>query len=118
MRLNGEAYEVKPDNLIYDNSHEIDAANVEVTVPEGKAGTIKRGAVLDYDALTNTYCVHKENGSASAIVAECFSYAEDDTKAVASVYISGAFRRSVCITDVALNESDLENLRSKSIYLK
>lgn len=115
MKLNKEAYEVKRDNLVYDSSHQIDAKNVTVTVPEG-AGVFRRGEILDFK--DGKYAAHSEGGTASVIVAECASYSENDTEVAVPVYISGAFRQSACITSVELTETDIEALRSKGIYLK
>ena len=118
MRLNKEAYEVKPDNLIYDNTHPIDGYVVSIKVPAEKAGVLKRGQILDFSESDGSYVPHAEGGSVSAIVVNDVDYAADDTEVSASVYISGTFRKSVCITDVALTAADIEKLRSRGIYLK
>lgn len=55
---------------------------------------------------------------AVAIIAEDTPYEDGDTEITAAVYISGTFRKSACISSVELETSDIENLRSKGIYLK
>ena len=117
-RLNEEAYEVKPDNLIYDRYRLIDSRNVLVKVPEGKTGVLKRGQVIDFDEDRETYEPHKESGIANCIVARDTSYTEDETEVAAHVYISGDFRTSACVTDVELTCADLEHLRGSGIVLK
>lgn len=116
MRLNNEVYEVKKDNLVYDSSHPIDARDVTVTVPLESVGTLRRGQVLD--VAEGNYTIHAEGGSVSVIVAESTPYAADDTSVVVPVYLSGAFRKSACVTDVELTDGDVEAFRSKGIYLK
>lgn len=116
MLMNKTAYEIEKDRLIYDGSHPITADNVEVTVPTDSVGEFERGQILDFS--DGAYSVHTENGTASVIVAETTSYASDDTTIVVPVYTSGCFRQSACKSDVDLNVTDLETLRSKGIYLK
>lgn len=118
MRMNKTAYKVEGDRLLYDNSHPLDARNVSVVVPEGSAGTLKRGQVMDFDSAKEKFSVHAAGGTASCILAEDATYAEDDTEVIAAVYMSGTFRKSACITDEELTEADGEVLRSKGIYLK
>ncbi len=118
MRLNEKAYEMKLDNLIYDNTHPIDGCVASIKVPAEKAGVLKRGQILDFSEADGSYVPHAESGSVSAIVANDTEYAADDTEVSASVYISGTFRKSACKTDVALTVADIEKLRSKGIYLK
>ncbi len=115
MILNREIYSMEKDKLVYDLSHPRDAKNVSVTAPEGE-GVIKRGQVIDYK--DGQYAVHVSGGVAVAIVAEDTPYADGDTEITAAVYISGTFRKSACISGVELETSDIENLRSKGIYLK
>lgn len=116
--LNKEAYKVEPDSLIYDRYRLIDSRNVLVKVPEGKAGILKRGQIIDFNENGETYEPHKEAGVANCIVARDTSYAEDETEATVHVYISGDFRQSACVTDVELTCVDLEHLRGSGIVLK
>jgi len=116
MKLNGEAYRMEKDRLVYDISHTRDAGSLPVAVPEDTAGVIKRGQVLDFK--DGQYALHTSGGTASAIVAEDNAYAADDTIITAAAYISGTFRLSACISDVELTTADLESLRSRGIYLK
>lgn len=113
--LNREAYTMEKDKLVYDLSHPRDAKNVSITAPEGE-GIIKRGQVIDYK--DGQYAIHASGGVAAAIVAEDTPYADGDTEITAAVYISGTFRKPACISAVELEISDIENLRSKGIYLK
>ena len=115
MMLNREAYTMEKDKLVYDLSHPRDAKNVSITAPEGE-GIIKRGQVIDYK--DGQYAVHASGGVAVAIIAEDTPYEDGDTEITAAVYISGTFRKSACISSVELETSDIENLRSKGIYLK
>lgn len=115
MMLNREVYTMEKDKLVYDLSHPRDAKNVSVTVPEGE-GIIKRGQVIDYK--DGQYAVHASGGVAAAIIAEDTIYTDGDTEITAAVYISGTFRSSACISDTELAAADIENLRSKGIYLK
>lgn len=115
MILNREVYSMEKDKLVYDLSHPRDAKNVSVTAPEGE-GIIKRGQVIDYK--DGQYALHVSGGVAVAIVAEDTPYADGDTEITAAVYISGTFRSSACISDTELATADIENLRSKGIYLK
>lgn len=115
MMLNREAYTMEKDKLVYDLSHPRDAKNVSITAPEGE-GIIKRGQVIDYK--DGQYAIHASGGVAAAIVAEDTPYADEDTEITAAVYISGTFRKPACISAVELETSDIENLRSKGIYLK
>lgn len=115
MMLNREAYTMEKDKLVYDLSHPRDAKNISLTAPEG-GGIIKRGQVIDYK--DGQYAVHASGGVAVAIVAEDIPYADGDTEITAAAYISGTFRKSACISGVELETSDIENLRSKGIYLK
>ncbi|RKI24666.1 hypothetical protein D7V82_14665 [bacterium 1xD8-6] len=116
MQLNQKAYSVEPDNLIYGHSHPVDADNATVSVPEGTAGVLARGQVLDFSE--GAYMPHAEGGKASVIVAEDTAYAEDNTEVTVPVYISGCFRKSACIAGTDLTVSDEEELRAKGIYLK
>ncbi len=115
MMLNREAYTMEKDKLVYDLSHPRDAKNISLTAPEGE-GIIKRGQVIDYK--DGQYAVHASGGVAVAIVAEDIPYADGDTEITATAYISGTFRKSACISGVELETSDIENLRSKGIYIK
>lgn len=116
MLLNREAYQHEPDNLIYDRSHEPDASNVTVTLSDEKAGILRRGQVLDL--AEDAYAVHAADGKPGAIVAQHTEYAADDKELTVTVYISGTFRRSACISAVELSAADVEELRCRGIYLK
>lgn len=116
MQLNEQAYVVENDKLIYDGKRLIDADNVSVTVPTASVGVLKRGQIIDF--TDGEYVPHAASGVASAIVAESTDYAADDTTVTVAVYTSGNFRASACVSDVDLVAADLENLRSKGIYLK
>lgn len=116
MIMNKEVYEVSQDRLIYDASHPLDAAVVTFHTPDGAEGCLKRGEVLDYSE--GKYVKHTSEGKPGAIVAENASYAADDTDISVTVYISGTFRHAECISDVALEEKDVVELRSNGIYLK
>jgi hypothetical protein len=115
MALNREAYTIKPDNLIYDAKHPIDAVTLQVAVAADKDGEISRGQVLY--AKDGEYSLTKsDGGEAGAIAAETTSYASDDTEVTLAAYISGTFRRSHVMGD--LTDADAETLRTKGIYLK
>ena len=114
--LNKQAYAMGKDKLVYDASHPIDAAAVQVTVPDDEGGVIKRGQLLDYKS--GEYCLHSAGGEASVIVAEDTGYESDDSKITVAVYISGTFRTSEVIADPAVTDADIETLRGKGIYLK
>lgn len=118
MQLNNEAYEMKKDNLVYDLSHQRDARNISIAVTEGENGIIKRGQVIDYSETEGKYTLHTSEGMAAAITASDTFYTESDTEITVPVYISGTFRTQACITDTELTTKDIENLRSKGIYLK
>jgi len=120
MLLNKPAYSMEKDNLIYDMSHPIDAKAVTLKVnasgTTAKDGEVKRGQVLDVD--DGIYTVHATGGDASCIVAKDASYAADDTGITVSVYISGAFTGDALVASPALGAEDIENLRSKGIFVK
>ncbi len=116
MQLNGEAYAVERDSLIYDNSHPRDADNVPVTVSGSEKGVFARGEVLDFSE--GSYVPHAKDGTASVIVAETTTYDAGDTEVTVPVYISGCFRRSECTSAAELTVSDEETLRTRGIYLK
>ena len=116
MTLNKEVYTVNKDNLVYDSSHPIDAKNMPVTVTAGTVGIIRRGQVLDF--VEGKYKLHESSGTVSAIVAETISYTAEDTIVAVPAYISGTFRKSACITETELTDSNIEEFRSKGIYLK
>lgn len=114
--LNQKVGETKPDELIYDASHEVDGKNVVVTVNGDKDGMLLRGQVIDYE--NNAYKIHEEGGDVSCIIAADTAYAAGETEVVAQVYISGSFRYSRCIADPELTDDDVEDFRSLGIYLK
>lgn len=116
--LNKEAYAVEPDHLIYDRYRLIDSWTIPVTVSSGTAGTLQRGQVVDFNAETGIYELHKEGGVAKCIVARNTVYTEDETEVATHVYISGDFRASACVTDVELTMGDIEHLRDSGIVLK
>lgn len=118
MLLNRKIYESERDGLVYDGSHDIDAANATVALDVKEDGTLKRGVLLDIESDAEKYAVHKEGGTAAAIVALDTSYSGEDTEIVAPVYISGAFRESAVRTDAGLTAADRETLREKGIILK
>lgn len=115
-RLNEEAYRMEPNALIYDFHRPIDAKNVVVKLPEGKAGVLKRGQLIDF--VDGEYTPHAEDGVANCLVSDDVSYTETDTEAVVSVYISGNFRANKVITEAELTETDADNLRIHGICLK
>jgi hypothetical protein len=112
-QLNKTIAEMEYDELIYDNSHEIDAKNVSVQVTG--SGTLKRGQLLDIKDGERER--HVKDGEADAIVARDVAYTEDGS-VIASVYISGTFRTNRLVTDETLTDADVETLRGKGIYLK
>ena len=114
-KLNQETYEVNKDNLIHDYLRIIDAKNVTVHVETG-GGTIKRGQIIDFSE--GKFKLHKDGGTANCICAADTTYTADETEVIVSVYISGNYRKAYCISDVDLNETDVENLRSSGIILK
>jgi hypothetical protein len=114
--LNKESYRVEPNSLIYDFYRIIDAKNVEVTLSGDSAGTLKRGQVLDF--TDGKYVVHADDGTANCLVTDDVEYAQGDTEAVVSVYISGNFRRDKVVAETELTEKDLDNLRMHGIVLK
>lgn len=114
--LNKEAYQVEPNELIYDYIQPIDAKNIVIELPGGTAGILERGQVIDF--ADGVYKPHAEDGSANCLVSDDVAYTEDDTEVVAAVYISGNFRTSKVVTDVGLTETDLDNLRIHGIILK
>jgi hypothetical protein len=115
--LNGEAYTVKRDKLIYDSKHPIDATTVQVSVTSDKEGVIRRGQLLY--CKDGVYSAKKaDDNEASAISVETTSYSSDDTDIVVEAYISGTFRKSEIVTDSDISAADEEALRGKGIYLK
>lgn len=114
--LNRPAYSMEYDRLIYDNSHPIDGSAVAVAITSDTEGVIKRGQILDF--TNGSYVIHMRDGEPSAIASEDVSYAADDTSVTVPVYISGAFARDAVIADPVLTAADVENLRSKGIFLK
>lgn len=116
--LNKEAYTVEPDHLIYDRYRLIDSWTIPVTVSGVKAGVLKRGQVVDFNAETGIYEPHKSGGAAKCIVARNTAYTEGETEVAALVYISGDFRTSACVSDVELTAGDIEHLRDGGIVLK
>lgn len=116
MLLNGEAYEVNADRLVYDMSHPLDAANATCTPPENEAGEFRRGEVMDFK--DGKFVRHTDGGDAAVIVAETTPYAADDLDVIVPVYVSGTFRESEVISGVSLSSGDREKLRGKNIYLK
>lgn len=115
-RLNKEAYNAEPNNLIYDYLHPIDAKNIMVTLPGKAAGVLKRGQVIDFD--DGAYAPHTGSGTANCLITDDVAYTETDTEIVASAYINGNYRKSKVITDVELTETDMDNLRIHGILLK
>lgn len=113
--LNKMAYVVEKDKLIYDFSHPLDGMNFTVKIEADTNGVIQRGELLDI-AEDGTYTVHKEAGVPCAIVSENAEYAADDTEIIVSAYISGTFRKSEIKAE--LDTAEVEELRSKGIYLK
>lgn len=114
--LNDEAYRMEPNPLIYDFYRQIDAKNVVIKLPGGKTGVLKRGQLIDF--ADGEYSIHAENGVANCLVSDDVYYADTDTEVVASVYISGNFRKNKVITDAELTETDADNLRIHGICLK
>ncbi len=114
--LNKMAYTVEKDKLVYDAKHPIDATVVQVTVGTDADGMLKRGQLLDCE--NGVYSIHSEGGMPSAIIAEDTEYASEDMEIIVPVYISGTFRTSEVITEPEITVTDIENLRSKGIYLK
>lgn len=112
-----ESSEMKMDNLIHDYLKLIDAKAIVLTLPEG-AGVLKRGQLVDFDAGSKTYSIHKAGGTANCVLCKDTEYAESDVDIPVSAYISGDFRKSSLITDVELDVVDEENLRSAGIVLK
>ncbi|MCI8315196.1 MAG: hypothetical protein HFH74_09235 [Lachnospiraceae bacterium] len=114
--LNKMAYTVEKDKLVYDAKHPIDATAVQVTVGVDADGILRRGQLLDCE--NGVYSIHSEGGMPSAIIAEDTEYASEDMEIIVPVYISGTFRASEVITEPEITVTDIENLRSKGIYLK
>lgn len=115
--LNDMAYTVEKDRLVYDAKHPIDATAVQVSVEsDADGGVLKRGQLLDFE--NEVYSIHADGGTPSAIVAEGAEYTSDDTEVTAAVYISGTFRASEIISESEITAADIENLRSRGIYLK
>lgn len=112
-----EIDEMKMDNLVYDYFRIIDAKVVSVKVPEG-SGVLKRGQILDFNKEEKSYEVHRSAGIANCIVCSDAEYTEEDSTIPVSVYISGDFRKSGIISELELDVSDEENLRSAGIILK
>ncbi len=114
--LNQTVATMKADNLIYDGTHPIDGTAVRIVLSGDAAGELKRGQILDYD--NGDFKVHASNGTVSAILAEDVAYAAGETEVDASAYLSGTYRQAACVSDVELTADDLEEFRSKGIYLK
>lgn len=115
--LNENIGEMKPDDLIYDATHQLDARVVEVEIASGgKGGTLERGRVLDLK--DGAYAVHAEGGAANVIVAESTEYSGEDDAVSVSAYISGSFRQSALVSDVELVPGDIEKLREVGIIVK
>ena len=109
--------EMKMDNLVYDHFRIIDAKVVSVKV-SGGPGVLKRGQILDFNKQDKSYEVHRSAGIANSIVCSDAEYTEGDSTIPVSVYISGDFRKSETISELELDVSDEENLRSAGIILK
>ena len=117
--LNKTVATVVPDKLIYDSKYPIDGKVARIVLSEEGAsasGVLKRGQLLDIGS--DGYSVHEAEGAVDAVLAEDVSYGAGATDVYGSVYISGTFLRSACVTDVELTNADLETLRGKGIYLK
>lgn len=116
--LNKMAYIVEKDRLIYDAKHPIDAMAMQVVIGADTDGMLKRGQLLD--CKNGAYSIHSEEGMSSAIVAEDIEYTSEDTEIMVPVYISGTFRASEVIaeSEMEITAVDIENLRSRGIYLK
>lgn len=114
--LNKMAYTVEKDRLVCDGKHPIDATAVQVTVESDTDGVLKRGQLLDFE--NEVYSIHAEGGTPSVIVAEDAEYASDDAEVTAAVYVSGTFRAGEIISEPEITVADIENLRSRGIYLK
>lgn len=111
----GKAYEVNNDNLVLDGQR-IDVKNMEITISDTEtAGVIERGQVID--STSSGYIVHETAGKSNAIVAECVEYEAGETTVVVPCYITGEFRKSEVITDVELDDTDVEALRLAGIIL-
>lgn len=118
MVLNEKAYESATDGLIYDFCRPLDIINKEVTIDDESDGVVERGTVLDFDKTTKTYKVHEADGVAAGIVAAKTEYTSGDDEVIVPVYVSGNFKTSGCISNVDLDETDKENLRTFGIFLK
>lgn len=116
QQLNKTAYQMEPNQLIYDFLRPIDAKNVIVKITSGKAGVLKRGQVIDFDS--GMYSPHTEGGTASGLVTDDVTYDVTDENVVVSIYITGNFRALKVVTDVSLTETDVDNLRIHGIFLK
>lgn len=116
--LNGPAYGVEKDKLIYDNTYPIDGDVVPVNITADTSGVIERGTVIDFDESNGEYTLHKASGKPSRIVAENTEYEAEDATAVVPTYAGGTFRASEIIADPDLDEADVEELRKVGIHLK
>lgn len=113
--------DVASDNLIYDNSHPIDAKNITLAVNGGETtdtGAVAKGQIIDFDAKTGTYGVHAKDGTPAAIAAEDITFAADDKAVVLTVYTTGAFFENKVIADPALTAADIDALQKNGIFLK
>lgn len=120
--LNSQAYEVKPDRLVYDANHPIDVKVINVASGSGK---IKKGTVL---ALTSagTYVVkgvalaEGVTSRANCIVAEDVDTGSTNGSNIpVEVYVSGHFNTNelVVADTYTLTVTDKEELRNAGIYL-
>lgn len=114
--MNRDAYSVKPDHLVYDGRHPVDAKNVVVSITPEDDGVIRRGQVID--EAEGIYKIHAEAGVPSCIAAEDVEYAADDTDVIVPCYITGTYRADAVIASPELTESNVETLREKGIILK
>lgn len=108
-------YEIGSDNMILDGQKQ-DVKNITVDV-SGKTsdGVVSKGQVLDL--AEGKYTVHAENGDVNCIAAGNAEYKAEDASVVVPCYITGSFRKSALVTDVALTEKDEERFRELGIIL-
>lgn len=116
--LNEPAYVVERDRLIYDGTHPIDGGTVQVPLTTEEDGIIRRGSVIDFEAETGEYTLHKSGGTPNRIVAEDVEYLAADGAVVVSTYTAGTFRANEIIAIPELENADIESLRSAGIHLK
>lgn len=119
QNLINSAYNMEPDNLVYDADKTIDATVISMTSPQT---VLKRGTLLgitsDYD-----YVIYGTPDTTSApcyIVSDTLDVTKETGRVEVGAYIAGYFRKeAVIVADgYDMTEGDMQELRKLGIILK